>query len=609
MTEAPFITGSEIDSHRPDPTLGGIQANFDPNNPNPLGDIQKTFTRLDTENAGAIEAQKARAFQQQQQQRQQEHDILTRHMEHDQQLKMLQAQQALKDREDMFHMFNSTGGTAATLKDENGNDQSIPFLDQDQQKLADETNALAKTVMQDPTGFKSNPDLWRKNAEIKQMRNNASLRTVYYRQAQQQAINTFDPKEKQRLLSYADQIKNEPLTEKSLPAPPVQKSTVKPMVDASKYLKDDAKESFDDGLGVPNSEYQGLLNTTDPNQINEGFKRYEFFRQQPQGQSPEEYANYVKTLNSITDQRGLPRINLGGAITKDGKLVFDDNTYAKQQILARNYLAATELTNSGYLKEDPDKESDAADLELTKARAAKARAEAHKAVMGNKATKPTTEELKEIQHRTAAYSMAMDVNNLFEKNTKGISPLSPNLLHISNYKNILGIDVADYDIYPPIKGADADRFIGALNPETTNKKSVDGGTTETKTKPEPIKAQYIRPIINKKTGEREFLYITNNKLVDRVTEKQATVNGLKHEANYQPAQYENNVAWVEEAYKNHGSGGMSATKSPTPQPAFTPKYNGAAVQTRKGATGPEAMIGGVWKKVTGRKTNGELIVQ
>jgi hypothetical protein len=125
------------------------------------------------------------------------------------------------------------------------------------------------------------------------------------------------------------------------------------MIDVEKDYKEGKgfEEFGDNGSGVPNSRYLGLATTTDPRMVNEGFKRYQFFRSQPEGQNPEAFQAWKQKLDAVTDARDLPRMEFPVASTQDGKLAFDDNTYAKQQVLARNMLAATELMNNGYLKQ------------------------------------------------------------------------------------------------------------------------------------------------------------------------------------------------------------------------------------------------------------------
>lgn len=344
---APYITASEINSQAGDAALGGVKANFDPANKEPLQNLQNTFTRLDTED-----------FQRQQQEDRQRHDILTHMMENEHQDKVLRYSQSMKDRQDMFNFFNQKRVSAATLKDPNGDDASIGFLPQDQQMLNKDAEDFHKWVFEDVGKNKYSPEFKERNDEFEQKTNNASMRSVFYKKAQQLLQNTYDPTEKKRIQDYLDSYKDTELDSKNVPTAFVELPTIKPLIDVQKDYKDGkGYQSFDKGEGVPNSRYQGLATTTDPTTLNEGFKRYQFFKSQPQGQNAEEYNNFQNELNKITEQRNLPSIDLGGTFTSDGKVVFDESTPRKQQALARKMLVATELLNNGRLQPGDKKES------------------------------------------------------------------------------------------------------------------------------------------------------------------------------------------------------------------------------------------------------------
>ena len=549
--DAPFLTPEQLGVNAPgNAALGGVEQTFDPTNKQPLQGIQDTFNRIDTESA-----QKAT------QQRQFNHDLLTKHMEYDHEEKMQKAAQAIKDRNDLFNMLSQSGGTSATLKDAQGNDASIPFLPADQAQLDQATTDFNKKVVKDPTGFKTDPESWKQLNELKQTRINASMRSIYTAQAKQQLANTFDPAEKQRLQGYIDKIQSQPLDAKTMPTPFIQEPTVEPMVDASKYKDAKTRESFDEGEGVPNKEYQGLINTTDPHKINEGFKRYQFFQAQPQGQTAEAYQKYTDDLNALTDKRGLPRINLGGTPTQDGKVVFDDGTYAKKQQLAKNYLAASELMNNGHLI-NPDEE-DAVKLEKLKAETREANAKAKKEeieLKTGKSTKPTAEEMKQEESKTAVAAAASEVKGVFaDAFSKPIAKVD----YPSYYKKN-GVDPSEYKVYPDIPVSVAQKYIGIAAPETDiETKDASGNKMTTKSTGGSLKPDRIVPIENKKTGQRELLYWKDDAIKARVTDKQAIVNKIKHETNYDEKLYGQQTPYVDEVY------GSSKVNSPV-NPVSTP---------------------------------------
>ena len=552
---APYLTPQELGVNAPgNAALGGVEQNFDPNNPHPLQGLQDTFTRLDTENNAAIQ-QKA------QQQRQFGHDLLTKHMQYDHEEKMQKAANALNDRNDLFNMLSQSGGTSSMLKDTQGNDMSIPFLPADQAQLDQATNDFKDKVYTNPSAYKSDTKAQQQFNELKQTRTNASMRAIYTAQAKQQLAQTFDPAEKQRLQDYIDKIQSSPLDAKAPPTPYIQEPTVEPMVDASKFKDSKSRESFDDGEGVPNKEYQGLLNTTDPHKVNEGFKRYQYFRAQPQGQSADAYQKYANALNALTDRRGMPRIDLGGTPTQDGKVIFDDNTYAKKQQLAKNHLTASELMNNGQLI-NPDAE-DAVKLEKERAETRKATAEAKQKELElktGKSLKPTVEELKEEQNKKAVESTYSEVHDVFKDAfTKPVVTAN----YPSYYKNA-GINPDEYKIYPDIPAGVADKYIGLPAPETDIEiKDASGNKMTTKATGGSIKADRRIPIENKKTGEKEFAYWKDGKVKAIVSEKQAMVNKIKHEANYDEKIYGQQTPYVDEVYGKGGKSIPSQTATPT----------------------------------------------
>jgi hypothetical protein len=296
---APYFSGNDLNSQPGDANLSGVQANFDPAVKAPLAALQNTADRVDAEN---FQAQK----QQQQQQRQFQHDILVRQMENEHQEKILKYHEGQQSRQKMFNMFNETGATAASAKGPDGSDMSIPFLPEDNEKLTKETNEFQKWAFENPTQNLYSPELREKMSTLKQKRTNASLRTYYYKQAEQAMANTYDPQEKERLQTYMDDIKSQPLAADKIPHPFVERPTIKPMIDVEKDYKEGKgfEEFGDNGSGVPNSRYLGLSTTTDPRMVNEGFKRYQFFRSQPEGQNPEAYQAWKQKLDAHYGRKG-----------------------------------------------------------------------------------------------------------------------------------------------------------------------------------------------------------------------------------------------------------------------------------------------------------------
>lgn len=536
---APYFSGNDLTAQPGDANLSGVQANFDPSVKAPLAAIQQTIDRQDAEN---FQAQKQR----QQQERQFQHDLLVRQMENEQQEKVLKYQQGIKDRQQLFNMFNQTGATAASLKDQGGNDMSIPFLPEDNEKLVSETNDLQKWAFESPTQNLYSPELQTKMNDLKQKRTNASLRTIYYKQAEQAMTNAYDPEEKERLKKYMEDIKTQPLAADKMPHPYMEQPTIKPLIDAEKDYKDGKgyEEFGDNGSGVPNARYLGLAATTDPRLINEGFKRYQFFRSQPEGQSVEAYQQWKQRLDELTDARDLPRMEFPVVATNDGKVAFDESSRAKQQSLARNFLAATELMNNGYLKQ-PDAEDVLKQQELEarvdkeKATAQKERVEAQLKSDELKNGKPLTGEQQETKkYVRSVYSQAQGV----------FSPKGRPEVAKGNWMGNFGVDPTKYNIYTVGKDAGA-KYIGLEEPGKKTKVTGSGTETVTESKGRSVTPDQVYLIEDKATGDKKLMFVKDNKSIAKVSEKDAVINALKHEAKYDPKVYQKQVTYIEDAYK------------------------------------------------------------
>lgn len=601
MNETAVLTPDQLGINTPgNAALSGVQQNFDPNNPHPLQALQDTATRLDTEANAALQ-------QRQNQARQFQHDLLTKHMEYDHEEKMQKAAQAIKDREGLFNMLSQSGGTSAMLKDANGNDASIPFLPADQAQIQQQTDDFTKKYVQNPSSLKNDPEGIKQWNEMKQLRTNASMRSVYAAQAKQQLAQTFDPAEKQKLQDYITQIQSSPLDAKNIPTPFIQEPTVAPMIDESKFKDSKSRESFDDGEGIPNVQYQGLLNTTDPHKVNEGFKRMQFFQAQPQGQSADAYQAYMNDLNALTDKRGLPRINLGGIPTQDGKVIFDDATYAKKQQLAKNFLAASELMNSGHLIASD--EEDAVKLEKLRAETREANAKAKKEeteLKTGKSIKPTAEELKEEQNKKIVNSTYNEVHDVF-KDAFGKTGVT---VDYPAYYKKNGINPDEYNIYPDIPVSIANKYIGIPAPETDiETKDASGNKMTTKATGGSMKPDKIVPIENKKTKEKELVYWKDGVIKAIVPERQAMINKIKHETNYDEKLYGQQTPYVDEAFANGKLEGGIASSAKSSS-SFVPRYNGSPVEVKNDNGIPKALVGGLWKKIIKKNSKtGEIKVE
>jgi hypothetical protein len=137
-----------------------------------------------------------------------------------------------------------------------------------------------------------------------------------------------------------------------------------------------------------------------------------------------------------------------------------------------------------------------------------------------------------------------------------------------------GINPDEYKIYPEVPMGVADKYIGIPAPETDikTKNAATGQEMTTKATGGSIKPDRIVPIENKKTGEKELAYWKDGAVKAIVPEKQAMVNKIKHENNYDEKLYGQQTPYVDEAYNNTGKTGnvksAPAPKTSTSHPGY-----------------------------------------
>ena len=559
------MSGTDLTQMPGDAALSGVQANFDPNNKAPFAALQNTFDRIDSEEKQSVEQHKQRQFQEQQQQRSFDHDLLSQKMQMEQQMKMLQFKEGIQKRDDFYNMMNEIRVRGGNLKDPNGNPMPLLPLDEDKPLLQKDASDLNKIVLSDPTGYKFNDEFQQKFADYEAKTANATARSRYYKEAQIALSQTADPEERQNIATYMENLKKGTL--KDVPNPYVSpRLTFQPVIDQTKF-KDKDLEQFDNGKGIPQSQFNSILYTSDGKQLDQGFRTYQAFKNMPQGQDPKAYEEYQKHLNEIQLERGQPAIDLGGRITQDGKLVFDEGSRGKQIELARKFLYADQLMHSGQItpySEDEKLESEKlkAQVEKEKAVAEKDRVEAamkQKEMETGKSVKPTTEELKQEQTKQAVRSMYKQAQSVFKQTGKQVTGKDPALW--SSWWQRNGVNIGDYNVYGVASKGAADKYIGLEEPQktikTTGKKNE---TTEKTIKGESTRPDNVYLLQDKKTGEKVLAYIKDNSVIARVSEKEAVVNGLKHESKYDPARYDDKVAWVEDVYNRAGQDDAPAAK-------------------------------------------------
>lgn len=551
---APFLTPDELTARPGDPALGGVRADYDPANKNPLGALQQSFDRIDAENMQAMEAARQRQFQKAQQARQQQHDLLTRQMEYENQEKLLRQRKAWENQKMMYDMFSSTGGTSHTVTGPDGKSMGIPFRADDQEIADNFADELRKKAFgENATNYLYSGDMVKDQRELNRLNTNMSLRAVYDAQARQDLSKASMPEMKQAAQDYLNYLESTRADSKTPPRPYVSPfMSAKPNVDVAVYQDPKKLESFEGGMGIPNRVYAGFENTTDANELNQGYNHFQHFQASPEGQSPQEYAAYQQSFNDLRKARGQQPIDLGGVLGQDGKIHFDDSTPAKRITLARKFLTAYNQLQTGHLQLDPDAEKDKLEQEKTKAAIAKDNIEIalkKKELETGKDGKKNAEEIKDERDIKAVKSTYKDVRKVFDEKPTYVSQATKMIMSAN------GIDPAKYNI-SIVPSGKADKFIGIEAPEEDVTIAADKKTPKKTIK--GVKGQSVKPdavfmIEDKKSRNKELVFLKDGGIVARANEKDALINGLKHDARYDQKQYENKVAHAEDVFETAAS--------------------------------------------------------
>jgi len=592
---APFLTPEQLIGMPGDPALGGGAINYDPSNKAPFQPLQETFTRLDTENNAAIQAK-------QRQQAQFQHDTMSKLMDFDHADKVMQYKQRIDDRNELFKILHQNKMSAFNQKDENGNDVSMTPLEQDDDYLNKSVNDFRKKWMNNPTQAFNSPEFQSDMDKQDRLKTIASMRKIQTAKLQQELSQTADPNEQQRIQQVIDGIKNTPLSALKMPDAHLPGPVVKPFIDVEKdYKEGKGFESFDDGEGVPNRRFQSILYSTDKDMLNQAYIRQQALlkSQLPEATNPEAFQAWQQNVNNLTDQRGFPKLNLG-TVTPDGKVVLNQDP--------RVVATALELQKSGALTK-PD-ELEVAKTTEQKAKARKEEAEAalkETELRTGKSLKPTTEELKQEQDKKAVASIATEVKDVF---TNGTAP-KPISVQYPDFWKRSGIDPEEYKIYPAISDKTADKFIGLPHPDvSTTQKDASGNSVTQKSTIASVVPDKVVPVENIKTHEKKLVYFKDNQVVATVPEKQAIINGLKHEADYDPKVYENKTAWVDEVHANEKQATeTSKEKTNVKQPAVQVTIpNTIAATDRIVENGKKiAVFNGKKHEIIGKDKKGNLI--
>lgn len=539
---APYFSPEQLNGQPGDPALSGV-TDLDTRNPAPFKGVNDAISQFNQENDSALQQKRQQVFQAKQNQLAYQRDTLAKAVDYSHADAVMKYKQAIEDRNNLYKMISSTGGSAHNLKDENGQDMSFAPLPSDETYLTKTADELTKGITSDPSAAMNDPAFQKKVAEYTKAKNISSVRAIEIAKLNQQLAQTGDPEERKNIAASIETIKKTPLSALQLPEPHLPSPVVKSLLPdpAKTYPQGKGMESFDiDGVtykGIPTADFEGLLYANDHNTLNQAYLNTATLPKLPEGSNPQAFQAWNERVQKMWKDRGGEEPLQLGNVTPEGKVVLNPDP--------RPLAVAMELDNKGHLIKDDDAQKDAADLRLKNAQAAKAEKEAK----GERVGKPTAEELKEDQNKKAAQSMYDEVKTTLGDATSK-NPIKPN--YPSWWKRN-GVNPDEYTIYPEIsKDAPARRYIGIEADPTTVTTSEGSKTTTKSIAGESKHPDKIFPIVNKKTGEKELAYVKDGNIIAKVPEKQAIINGLKHESKYKPSDYEGKTAHVDEIYNSDG---------------------------------------------------------
>lgn len=608
---APFLTPDQLIGRPGDPSLGAGGYTFNPAIQNPLEGIQKSISQANQE-----------VSQQQTQQRQMKNDILLKTMQWEHDDKVQRQLQGLDQQKQFYDMMGATGLTGPNMKDPQGNPMPIDYLPQDQDQIKAQADGLRKNLI-NPTGTGNptkiyDPAFRQDFADYQNINKNATARAVYVAQANKLLQQTADQGERTRIQDYIDGINNSKLSSKEMPLPYVAQPTITPTVNYKDWK--DEQEEFDNGEGNPNRAYVPFKNTTDAAEIEQGAKTVDQWKK---NMSPEQFADVQKSLNELETQRGLPLTTLNAAVippsqtNPTAQLQFDESTPSKRLELYRNAKYASELLHSGGVQ-NPDSSDELKD-KLTQADINEKNAQEYKLLHPNDKPK-TGPEIKEENDRIAGENAYNEVSEVFNPaNFTKDQKINPTGIKGGIFAGLMGsngLDTKQYDFYKVPSTIDTKRYLG-MKKSVTAQKDASGTVTKNATgQPDDFSASYLA--VDKKTGKQQLVYVKGDnvkgyKVIAVVPKRAAITNVLKTDANFDEKVYENKVIHGQNIYDQRDGAQSSGVAQPaqakTPE-NFTPTINGEKAHVRAGSGGhPEALVNGVWKKVTGRKKNGELITE
>ena len=550
--------------------------------------------------------------------------------------KLIDYQKKIKDQEDLAKMLSETGGSVFNIKGASGQNASFQPLPDDQKILTEKAHDLRRIVLENPSNYQFNENYLDKRKELDNLTNHAGLRSQAYAGYNSDAAKANDPDERRSILNLRQaELDGHKLHEYHMPEPylpamqtvdPISgkdwtdKKKLQEFGTAMQTKKDQNGNPVDYQvklLGIPNSELLAPLNDVSTKGTEYVKNSALGFYKLPQSRDPA----FIQKMNADIDkkarQRGITPV-YAATVDANGNVVYNPNPReiaTALNIEKHGYTQTEEVPSDASIKqkkEAVDITNVRNEIKNRDAGTAQKWADLKEKIREwdnpHDKDKVNTESLKEQQYQKSAYNAYQDVHKVFDD----AYSKQPTSMAVPSYWKEKGFDPNDYEFYPALDKKQADNFIGVPHEAISTTTGETGNKrTEKSTLPSATPNKVV-PVVDKKTGERKLVYIgkkdeSNFAVLAIVDEKNAIVNKLKHEANYDPKIYENQTVWVDKAY-----GGEAPAQQPQVAPAATVnkidiKNPPANVSLKKGTKLGDVYIDKASRKAYSAITGEEII--
>lgn len=540
-------------------------------------------------------------------------------------MNILKYQQHVKDQEDLAQALSETGNSVFNMRGPNGQNMSFQPLPDDQKKLEAKAAEIRKSVLSNTSGFRFDPAYYDKVAEFNRMRNHAGIRSVAYNNYNTAAAGTNDPNERQSIMSTRQaEVLNKDLEEYHQPEPHLPHFTYNPdnFISPKEAANDKNQNVYEVASGkdaAGNLIHTSMAGLSD-NMLDFRARVYKDSKNHADAANlatnylhgivsdPNAVMEHNRNIDAINRQRGYVDENgnpksphyiphVADVITgPNGETQVRVNTQnpvdIAYSVMAEKYGAlqpSKEIKKDAFelQKEAIAEEKTALDMEKTRkqmegidADIAEKKAKIANMRKGKSADgKPTEAQVKAENNKLSVLSAYKDLTDVFEKSYAGKQVIKPT--YPDYWKRHYGIDPSKYNIYPALSDGVADKFIGVEGEETTNsvtdKQNVKTTTKEKRVSKKPDK---VYPLVDLNTGEEKLAFVIGDQ-AKIVSKKEAVIGALKHDAKYQPSQYESKLPYVDEVLSGV-SQTNKATEAPDEESAIRARLRPAKVKKKDG---------------------------